>query len=123
MSYSAPLNEQLITLDSNNVARYSDLYKNAYVYSYADDDSDTSKRRLYYMEQDEQKRPVLTDGDQRYYVFRYNKNTGVFQVYGADGNVIDSDVTVAYDGSTYAPEGVTTFEIDDPAVTRRKSLY
>lgn len=116
LSYSAPLNEQLITLDSNSVARYSDLHNNAYVYSYEGDDSDASKRRLYYMEQDEQKRPVLTDGDKLYYVFRYNKTASTYQVFGAKGDVIDPDVSISYDGSAYAPEGITTLEIDDPAV-------
>ncbi len=120
LSYTAPVSEQLITLDVNNVARYSEFVGNTYVYSYEGDDTDLSKRRMYYTEQDEQKRPVLTDGDQRYYVFRYNKTTNTYQAYDANGTVIDADVSIVYDGTTRAPEGITTIEIDDTAVSGGK---
>lgn len=113
-AYSAPKNESLITKDVNGKAQFSMLHKNSYVYSYdLANPSDVSKQRLYYMEQDEQKRPVLTDRDQSYYVFRHNTTTMQYEVYGRNGNLIDDNVAVTFTSGN--PEGITDIEIDDPA--------
>lgn len=117
--YAAPLNDQLIQIDANKKTQYSNLYKNAYVYSYDPTDAgNSSKYRLYYTEKDEQKRPVLTDKDQRYYVFRYNSVSNQYEVYDKTGTLVDNNVPITYTAGS--PEGVTVIEIDDPAVTGGK---
>lgn len=114
LPYAAPQNEVLITKDANNKTQYSLLSKNAYVYSYDNvNPNDTSKHHLFYMKQDTLKRPVLTDNDQRYYVFRYNAVTAQYEVYGKDGNLIDATVPITYTAGS--PEGITEIEIDDAA--------
>ena len=119
LPYAAPKSEVLIKKDANNKTEFSPLNKNAYVYSYDNaSPNDASKHRLYYMEQDALKRPVLTDRDQRYYVFRYNSVTAQYEVYGRDGVLIDATVPITYTDGT--PEGITDIQIDDPAATGGK---
>lgn len=119
LPYAAPLNEVLITRDGNNKTAYSPFYKNAYVYSYDNaNPNDSSKYRLYYADQDEAKRPVLTDRDQRYYVFRYNTTSSQYEVFDKSGNLVDNNVSITF--TQGSPEGITDIEIDDPAVTGGK---
>lgn len=118
LPYEAPDGEALIQIDANGQTRYSELYKNAYAYSYdTAAPADSTKYRLYYLEKDESKRPVLTDKDQRYYVFRYNTTTSHYEVYGKDGQIIDNDVTIANDPAVTGLKYDTLITIDDPAVT------
>lgn len=119
LPYAAPLNEQLILLDANSKARYSELFKNAYVYGYdSAAPADASKYRLYYTDQDDGKRPVLSDRDKRYYVFRYNSLSSQYEVYDKSGALIDGNVAITYTAGS--PEGITNIVIDDAAVTGGK---
>lgn len=111
-AYEGPANDNLIQVDGNGKTQYSNLYKNAYVYSYDPADAgNREKYRLFYLEKDEQKRPVLTDRDKRYYAFRFNSVTSTLSVYDKAGNLVDADVAMT--SQLVGTETVTDFVIED----------